>query len=68
MRRAGTNSKQIYRACTLVWHTKELRYIQPGETVNLDHLSSDEIEWLIKSNVVAPIGLEDREERNGTDN
>jgi len=36
--------------------------------VNLDHLSNDEIEWLIKSNVVAPINLEDKEERNGTDN
>lgn len=40
-------SKKVqYRAMRLLWHSKEERYIQPGELVNLDHLFPDVIQKL----------------------
>lgn len=38
--------KVQYRAMRLLWHSKEERYIQPGELVNLDHLYPDTIQQL----------------------
>ena len=41
-----------YRALQHIWHTANGRYYEPGDTVDLSHLSDEAIAALIESGVV----------------
>jgi len=41
-----------YTAKTLLWHRKEGRYVQPGEEVDLSHLSREEQKQLVEKGAV----------------
>lgn len=45
----------MYRAAVLIWHSKEERYVQPGESVNLDHLTPEQQAALVKQGVVESV-------------
>lgn len=49
---AGKKDVLKYRATTLLWHTRQERYIEPGEMVNLSHLYDSEIEMLLEMGVI----------------
>jgi len=64
MRKRETTRGARYRALTLIWHTAEQCYVQPGEEIVLDHLDSGEIDWLVRAGIVERI---DEEVDDGTD-
>jgi len=45
----------MYRARVLLWHSKDDRYVQPGETVDFPHLTPEDVEMLIRVGAIEPI-------------
>jgi hypothetical protein len=43
-----------YLVKTLIWHTADQAYYEPGSVVRLDHLTQDEIDQLVRDGVVEP--------------
>lgn len=44
-----------FRAKELLWHTADERYVQPGEVVDLSHLSLDALESLLNAGAIEPV-------------
>jgi len=41
-----------YVAKTSLWHTKDEQYIQPGETVDLSHLTKEQVQSLVEMGAI----------------
>ena len=44
-----------YRVLQTIWHTGKNKHFEPGEVVNLDHLTEDDQKTLVRMKVVEPI-------------
>lgn len=44
-----------YRAVTLLWHTGARLYVQPGEGIDLSHLTPEKIRYLVELGAVEPV-------------
>ena len=41
-----------YLVIQRIWHSAQLRHVEPGETVGLAHLSPEAVDRLVQANVV----------------
>ncbi len=48
-----------YRAATLLWHSVENRYIEPGEEITLYHLAKEQVDKLLRMNAIVPVEVKD---------
>lgn len=55
----------VYRALTLLWHSAQGRYVEPGEPVALDHLDAEAVERLIAAGAVAPADANEGDPEDG---
>jgi hypothetical protein len=54
-----------YLVKTLIWHTADQAYYEPGSVVRLDHLTQDEIAQLVRDGVVEPQQKTDKHVKKG---
>lgn len=48
----------MFRVVSTIWHTKDLKYYEPGEVVDLSHLDGIAISALLNAGVVIPVAIE----------
>lgn len=54
---------RLFRACTLLYHTRKKRLVQPGEITDLSHLNRTQVRELLSNGYIEPV--ENLEVENG---
>lgn len=52
-----------FKAVSQIWHTKENKYYEPGEVVDLSHLDGMSIAALLQAGAIVALPAEDKKKK-----